>query len=100
MVVDLLNVIRLKRRINMPYIKKEDRKHYDKILDDLPDIETKGDLEYIVFKIMKRFMYTRDFRYSKLHDCVYAVMHCADEFRRRYLDKREDEAINKNGDIE
>jgi hypothetical protein len=26
-------------------------------------------------------------------------MHCADEFRRRLLDKREDEAMFQNGDI-
>jgi len=48
---------------------------------------------------MKQFMSTREYRYSTLHEAVYAVMHCADEFRRRYLDKREDEAMNTNGDI-
>jgi hypothetical protein len=45
-------------------------------------------------------MKTRDQRYSTLHDCVYAAMHCADDFRRRYLDKREDQARQANGDIE
>lgn len=84
----------------MPYIKNENRIIYNKIISSLPKIETKGDLEYIVFSIMKKYMKTRDYRYSKLHDCVYAIMHCADEFRRRYLDKREDEARAVNGDID
>lgn len=65
----------------------------------MPYINSKGDLEYIVFKLMKYYMADREFRYSILHDCTYAIQHCADEFRRRYLDKRENEAREKNGDI-
>ena len=84
----------------MPYIKKNDRTKFDKVLNNLPELETKGELEYVVYKIMKRFMRNREFRYTPLHACVYAVMHCADEFRRRFLDKREDDARNNNGDIE
>ena len=83
----------------MPYINKDLRDLYDKALKDFPYIDNKGDLEYIIFKIMKYYMADREYRYSNLHDCVYAVQHCADEFRRRYLDKREDEAMQKNGDI-
>lgn len=87
----------------MPYIQKEDRKKYETVMNcirNLSEIETKGDLEYLVFALMKKFMMTRQFRYSTLHDCTYAIQHCADEFRRRYLDKREDEAREINGDIE
>jgi hypothetical protein len=87
----------------MPYIKQEDRAKYAKITNqiyDLEKIETKGDLEYLVFVLMKKFMVTREKRYSTLHEVVYAVMHCADEYRRRYLDKREDEARETNGDID
>jgi hypothetical protein len=90
----------------MPYIDQKQRDKYDiqhrfkKFTDLLPEIETKGDLEYLVFRLMKKFMKTREKRYSTLHDCVYAVQHCSDEFRRLYLDKREDEAMKKNGDIE
>jgi len=83
----------------MPYIKKELRNKYDNILNQLPIIDNKGDLEYCVFKLMKRFMSVREQRYSTLHEVVYAVMHCADEYRRRYLDKREDNAMIENGDV-
>ena len=86
----------------MPYIDQDTRNMYKKItdaIDGTSDIMNKGDLEFLVFYLMKKFMKERQVRYSTLHDCVYAVMHCADEFRRRFLDKREDEAMEKNGDI-
>ncbi|MHA1736938.1 MAG: DUF6899 family protein [Candidatus Heimdallarchaeota archaeon] len=83
----------------MPYIKKEDRVQYDRALDCIKEIETKGDLEYCVSKLMKTFMSTREFRYSTLHEVAYAVQHCADEHRRLNLDKREDEAREQNGDV-
>lgn len=83
----------------MPYIKKEDRDKYDFAFLEIDRIETKGELEYCIFSLMKKFMNSNEYRYSNLHDCVYAAQHCADEFRRRYLDKREDEAREQNGDI-
>lgn len=84
----------------MPYIKPEERKRYDFLLDNIPEILNKGDLEYCVTKLMNKFMSTREFRYSTLHEVVYAVMHCSDEYRRRFLDAREDDARATNGDIE
>jgi hypothetical protein len=85
----------------MPYIKNELREKYYKILNDLLKIEisSKGKLEYILFAILKLYMKDRKFCYSELHDTVYACQHVADEFRRRFLDKREDDAKNTNGDI-
>ena len=83
----------------MPYIKGTERRDFDTVLNEMPKFETKGQLEYAVFKLMKQYMSIREYRYSSLHDCTYAVQHCADEFRRRFLDKREDDARIKNGDI-
>lgn len=83
----------------MPYIKMEDRKKFDQALDEIYYISSKGELEYCIFKLMKKYMEDKEARYSTLHDCTYAAMHCADEFRRRFLDKREDEAMASNGDI-
>jgi len=83
----------------MPYIKPEDRVKYDEALNQIKVINTKGDLEYCIYKLMKMYMQYLDYKYSNLHDTVYAAQHCADEFRRNYLDKREDEAKLKNGDI-
>ena len=83
----------------MPYIKQEDREKFTKILTQLPNLLIKGELEYCLFFIMQSYMKDKKVNYSNLHDTVYAAQHCADEFRRRFLDKREDEARNNNGDI-
>jgi hypothetical protein len=86
----------------MPYISAQDREKYleiDKAIGRLSEITTKGDLEFLVFRLMVKFMGTREKRYSTLHEVVYAVQHCADEYRRRFLDKREDVALSDNGDI-
>jgi len=83
----------------MPYILQANRERFQPALESLPDFASKGELEYVIFSIMRAYMSARNNKYSNLHDCTYAAMHCADEFRRRFLDKREDEAITENGDI-
>lgn len=85
----------------MPYIKVKDRLKFASLLGaiDITKIDTKGELEYIIFYIMKHYMRDKDYRYSTLHDCTYAVQHCSDEFRRRFLDTRENEALSENGDV-
>ena len=83
----------------MPYIKQEDRVNFDKCLDLIENINTKGELEYCIFKLMILYSSNKTVNYSNLHDTTYAAMHCADEFRRRFLDKREDSAMDNNGDI-
>ena len=79
----------------MPYIEKKLRQ--DTLIPNR--IVTKGELEYYIFLLMKIYMNDKDYNYSNLHDATYSAQHCADEFRRRFLDKREDEARYKNGDI-
>lgn len=83
----------------MPYIKDENRTEYYEMFKWCPEIKTKGELEFVVFKLMKKYMENKEYRYTILHDCVYGVVHSAHEFERRFLDKREDEAIKENGDI-
>lgn len=73
----------------MPYIKKEDRTKFDEVLGELPEFTSKGDLEYCIFKLMKLYASRRDFRYTQLHDVVYAAVHCGDEFRRHYVGEGE-----------
>ena len=83
----------------MPYIAPKLRLGYDFILEQFGAIETKGDLEYCVYRLMNIYMKTREERYSTLHDTVYAVIHAGEEFKRQRLDKREDTAIQENGSI-
>lgn len=83
----------------MPYIDHEFRSQFDQVLRQLPECTSKGELEYCIFWLMQRYRAERPDRYAYLHDCCYAAQHCADEFRRRYLDQREDLARMQNGDI-
>ena len=83
----------------MPYITQEDRTKFTEAVKALQAFEVKGELEYMVTILMHVFMDTRAARYATLHDCVYAVHHAADEFRRHTLDKREDAAIAANGQV-
>ena len=83
----------------MPYIPESERLVYDWTLEEFANIPNKGHLEYIIFTIMKLYMKDKKWTYCNLHDTVYAVQHCADEYRRRFLDVREDEARERNGDI-
>lgn len=83
----------------MPYITQEDRKKFDKILKMMPTIPTKGDLEYCITMLQHNYMSTKVWSYTELHNTVYATIHAGDEFRRRFLDKREDSAIIANGDV-
>jgi hypothetical protein len=86
----------------MPYIPEKDRPKFNEILNKIPLMDSKGELEYCIFKLMKIYMRQsgRQYRYSTLHDVAYSAMHCADEFRRRFLDVRENYAMRENGDIE
>jgi hypothetical protein len=84
----------------MPYIPKKDRIKYERTLESLVPITNKGELEFCIFKLMKLYMWDKEVRYSTLHDTAYAAIHCGDEFRRRFLDPREDEVKLTNGDIE
>lgn len=83
----------------MPYIKKEERKKFDRWLKGIEQIETKGELEYCIYWLMNTYMKKKKISYNELHNAVYAAQHCADEFRRRFLDEREDVARNLNGDV-
>jgi hypothetical protein len=83
----------------MPYIKRDERNKFDNVLEQLPVMVVKGELEYCIFKLMKQYMVDKAPRYSNLHDTTYAAAHCSDEYRRRYLDAREDEAMDTNGDV-
>lgn len=84
----------------MPYIHWDDRNKYDSVLNQITKIDTKGELEYCIFKLMRLYMKDKSARYSNLHDTTYAATHCADEFRRRFLDDRENSARELNGDVE
>jgi hypothetical protein len=84
----------------MPHIVESSKKIYKELTDKIltTKIATKGDLEFLVYQLMKAYMSTRERKYSNLHNAVYGVIHSGEEFKRLHLDKREDEALNANGE--
>lgn len=81
----------------MPHINRSARIPYDAVLNQLPAIGNKGELEYCIARVMMRFMRSHCNRYADLHDCAYAAVHCGEEFKRLFLDRREDAAMKENG---
>jgi len=83
----------------MPYIDQERRELW-KFITDKYDILIgwdKGDLEYLIARLVHQYLKTHDHRYTHIHDAVYAVEHVAHEVRRLVLDPYEDEKKETNG---
>jgi hypothetical protein len=86
--------------IKIPYIPTAVRRIFDPHLCEVSrKITKKGELEYAIFKLLKLYMTDKEYNYSNLHETVYAGIHAAEEFKRRYLDEREDLAKIREGDI-
>ena len=95
----VIHVTALNQRKRMPYIAECERPYYRDILKQIGSINTKGRLEYCIAYLLLKYMQNKEWRYSNLHDATYAAIHAGEEFKRRYLDKREDDAIETHGDI-
>ena len=87
----------------MPYIKPENRKKYDKIIDELTSIlksfphqEVDGELNYVITKIIKEVYPLRYYHINK----VMGVLECIkQEYYRRIVGPYEDKKIKENGDV-
>ena len=87
----------------MPYIKAENRKKYEKILEELVKIlktlspeKIDGELNYIVTKILKEIYPLRYFHINK----AVGVLECIKlEYYRRVAAPYEDQKIKDAGDV-
>jgi hypothetical protein len=93
----------------MPYIKQEKREDYEqeiqKIVKKLVNSDdgynsAKGELNYIIYSIVLRYLDEKGMRYHRINDFVGGVLSCCQqELYRRLAAPYEDEAIKKNGDV-
>ena len=85
----------------MPYIKDEDKKI--KLRDAVQSVSgllsDPGSLACLVATAMDEYMKTRKFGWNDLGDCYKAVDLTTQDFRRRFIDAREDQVIVENGDV-
>lgn len=97
-------------RINMPYIRKEERERYDEtidkittlLLDKFPGDNSRyfqvGDLNYIISSIVWE-LFDANVSYTRGNELV-GVLECVkQEFIRRKLNNYEDLKIKENGDL-
>lgn len=82
----------------MPYIKQEDRKKLDEIVQLMKqaDIVANGDLNYLLYAYCKRHVSPS---YNNYKNFIGELYQCATEIERRILAPYEDEKIKENGDV-
>lgn len=103
----------------MPYIDKNERLEFDKLIVDIVDKLNElneedmdqpfcgndqlcGQLNYIIFRIAKRLCdptYDGSRRYARMNTIVGAIESAKAEFQRRIVNPYEDEKIQENGDV-
>lgn len=85
----------------MPYIKKEDRTRYKKVIEDIEkiDIYTVGELNYLITSICDIYLNQVDESY-KAHNDIIGVLNCVEEeWYRRKVVPYEDKKLKENGDV-
>lgn len=82
----------------MPYIKKEDRKKADKVIELMKDVNitANGDLNYVLFAFCK---YNIEPSYNNYKNFCGELRQCATEIERRLLAPYEDRKIIENLDV-
>ena len=90
----------------MPYIKKEDRKKFDSVIEDVVDALTEhgfkpvsvGELNYVISKIIWG-IFDKNPSYTIGNNFLGTLTAVQLEFYRRKLGPYEDVKIKENGDI-
>jgi len=82
----------------MPYIKQEDRERLDNI-NFKDDIETPGELNYLVTQLVLTYIRKHGLNYQHVNDVVGALEGAKLEFYRRVAAGYEDVKIKENGDV-
>ena len=80
----------------MPYIKPERR---DALLKNGHDMQGAGELNYILTRILNRYIEHRGMSYQTLNDIIGALEGAKLEFYSRVVRHYEDKKISENGDV-
>jgi len=88
----------------MPYIKQEERKKFDWVIENLVALlnekpeDVAGNLNYVFTVVLKRL--SKDLRYKKANELM-GVLECVkQEYYRRVVASYEDQKIKDNGDVQ
>jgi hypothetical protein len=91
----------VKKEIKVPYIKQDNRKKFNSLIDTLANqICDEGELNYVITKLIHTCMEKEEKKYSILNKYL-GVLECVkSEFCRRIIAPYEDIKIEENGDID
>jgi hypothetical protein len=79
----------------MPYVKGNDRARLD--AGGAP--ETAGELNYVITKLIRRYLRRKTMSYNSLNEVLGVLESAKLEFYRRIVAEYEDIKINQNGDV-
>lgn len=84
----------------MPYIDKELRDPIDDHVEEaIMNIETDGDMNYAITKLLMLYADKRGFNYETVNR-IMGILNCVQhEYYRRFASPYEDTKIRENGDI-
>jgi len=87
----------------MPYIKQEERKKWEKLIEEInvvlkniPEEKIDGELNFLITSVLKRTYIPKYFNYNRaigLLECI------KQEFYRKQVAEYENEKIKENGDV-
>lgn len=80
---------------NLPYISQERRQ----ALSKGEDLAGPGELNYIITRMLNRYIEHRGLSYQSINDIIGAIECCKLEFVRRVVNNYEDSKIKTNGDV-
>lgn len=80
----------------MPYIPQAVR---DAINAELRDVDTAGELNYALTRVILDYLARNGLRYQTINDIRGALVCAGDEFNRRVAIPYEDQKIAENGDV-
>ncbi len=85
----------------MPYIKPVDRNKFAQLTNLLEsiDIETAGDLNYLLTMVAHRYLNQEPESYQMYNDAIGALEGAKLELYRRHMAAYENEKIKENGDV-
>lgn len=85
----------------MPYIKQVDRNKFNALVNllEATDIETAGDLNYLLTMVAHRYLNQEPESYSMYNDAIGALEGAKLELYRRHVSPYENEKIKENGDV-
>ena len=82
----------------MPYIKQERRNAFADP-ENNTEIETSGELNFILTKVVQNYLRHKGTSYSTINDVIGALEGAKLEFYRRIVAPYEDTKIKENGDV-